>query len=68
MMPLYGDGDLTIIKFIHASVKYSASPIVTNSLSCPNGHIVSSLKPVRDVVAFTICFLISVLPDFFDKV
>ncbi|GJW07750.1 hypothetical protein Tco_1570173 [Tanacetum coccineum] len=29
----------------------SASPIVTKSLICPTGHIVSPLKPVSDVVA-----------------
>ncbi|GKC57058.1 hypothetical protein Tco_1084656 [Tanacetum coccineum] len=32
MIPLYGDGDLTTIKFIHVEVKYSSSPIFTSSL------------------------------------
>ncbi|GKG19915.1 hypothetical protein Tco_0377014, partial [Tanacetum coccineum] len=41
IIPLYG----AIIKFIHASVECSTSPIVTKSLICPTGHIVSPLKP-----------------------
>ncbi|GJT80892.1 hypothetical protein Tco_1055234 [Tanacetum coccineum] len=59
IISLYGDGDLTIIKFIHASVECSASPIVTKSLICPIGHIVSPLKPVSDVVAWAIWLWIS---------
>ncbi|GKC28794.1 hypothetical protein Tco_1036088, partial [Tanacetum coccineum] len=59
MIPLYGDSDLTIMKFIHAFVECFASPIVTKSLSCPSGHIVSLLKPVNDVVAGTIWLLTS---------
>nr|GFB85322.1 hypothetical protein [Tanacetum cinerariifolium] len=31
-----------------------ASPMITKSLSCPSGHIVSPLNPVSDVVAGTI--------------
>ncbi|GKC27876.1 hypothetical protein Tco_1035170 [Tanacetum coccineum] len=59
IIPLYGDGDLTIKKFIHASVECSASPIVTKSLICPIGHIVSPLNPVSDVVAGAIWLWIS---------
>ncbi|GKE54347.1 hypothetical protein Tco_1489503 [Tanacetum coccineum] len=44
LIPLYGDSDLTIMKFIHAFQECSASPIVAKSLSCPSGHIVSLLK------------------------
>nr|GEX29282.1 hypothetical protein [Tanacetum cinerariifolium] len=53
MIPLNGDGDLTMTKFIQADVEYSASPIFTGSSICPIGHMISSLKPMRDVFMHT---------------
>nr|GEU95865.1 hypothetical protein [Tanacetum cinerariifolium] len=43
MMPLYGDGDLTFMKFIRALSECSSSPKVTISDICPNG--VTAVKP-----------------------
>nr|GEW40928.1 transposase (putative), gypsy type [Tanacetum cinerariifolium] len=57
MIPLYGDGDLTTIKFINVDVKCSSSPIFTRSDICPIGHMISLLKPTRGTVAGTICLL-----------
>ncbi|GJW64425.1 hypothetical protein Tco_0116309 [Tanacetum coccineum] len=54
MIPLYGDGDLTTTKFIHAEVECSASLIFTSSDICPTGHMISVLKPIRGAVTGTI--------------
>ncbi|GJW73148.1 hypothetical protein Tco_0132518 [Tanacetum coccineum] len=54
IIPLYGDGDLTTIKFIYVEVECSSSPIFTSSDICPIGHMISPLKPMRGVVAGTI--------------
>ncbi|GJT87230.1 hypothetical protein Tco_1068947 [Tanacetum coccineum] len=54
MIPLYGDDDLTTTKFIQAEVECSSSPIFTCSDSCPNGHMISPLKPIKGAVAGTI--------------
>nr|GEX26223.1 hypothetical protein [Tanacetum cinerariifolium] len=59
IIPLYGDGDLTIMKFIHANDECSSSPIFTSSDICPSGHIISSLNPTRGVVAGIIWLLTS---------
>nr|GEX53640.1 hypothetical protein [Tanacetum cinerariifolium] len=45
MMSLYGDGDLTFMKFIRALSECSSSPKVTISDICPNG--VTAVKPDR---------------------
>ncbi|GJV78581.1 reverse transcriptase domain-containing protein [Tanacetum coccineum] len=58
IIPLCGDGDLMTIKFIHAEVECSSSPILTNSVICPNGQMVSPLNPMSGVVAGTIWFFI----------
>ncbi|GKC59513.1 hypothetical protein Tco_1087111 [Tanacetum coccineum] len=55
---LYGECDLTTMKFIHAEVECSLSPIFTSSDTCPSGHIISPLNPTKYVVARTIWFLI----------
>nr|GEW35193.1 putative reverse transcriptase, RNA-dependent DNA polymerase [Tanacetum cinerariifolium] len=51
MMLLYGDGDLTFMKFIRALSECSSSPKVTISDICPNGQDISPLNPRRGVVA-----------------
>nr|GEW09385.1 hypothetical protein [Tanacetum cinerariifolium] len=51
MIPLYGDGDLTIMKFIKAFVKCSPSPKDTISDICSNGRDIPPLKPKNEVVA-----------------
>nr|GEX95897.1 reverse transcriptase domain-containing protein [Tanacetum cinerariifolium] len=56
---LYGDGDLTTMKFIHAEVECSTSPIFTSSDIFPSGHIISPLKLISGVVAGTIWLLTS---------
>nr|GEV49764.1 V-type proton ATPase subunit a2-like [Tanacetum cinerariifolium] len=59
MIPLYGDGDLTIMKFIHADVECSSSPIFTSSDIYPSGDIISPLNPASGVVAGTTWLLTS---------
>nr|GFC58347.1 hypothetical protein [Tanacetum cinerariifolium] len=54
MIPLYGDGDLTTMKFIHVEVKFSSSPIFTGNDICPIFHMISPLKPTRGTMAETI--------------
>ncbi|GJU27464.1 hypothetical protein Tco_1166085, partial [Tanacetum coccineum] len=41
------DGDLTTMKFIHAKVECSSSPIFTSKDIWPNDQMVSPLNPVR---------------------
>ncbi|GKA40235.1 hypothetical protein Tco_0732828 [Tanacetum coccineum] len=59
IIPLYGDGDLTTIKFIKAFVECSSSPKDTISDICPNGQDISPLNPKSEVMAGVIRFLIS---------
>ncbi|GJW88905.1 hypothetical protein Tco_0164245 [Tanacetum coccineum] len=59
IIPLYRECDLTTMKFIHAEVECSSSPIFTSSDTYPSGHIISPLNPTKYVVAGTIWFLIS---------
>ncbi|GJW36945.1 hypothetical protein Tco_0059865 [Tanacetum coccineum] len=59
MIPLYGDGDLTTMKFIHVDVECSSSHIFTSSDIFPSGHIISPLNPTSGVVAGTIWLLTS---------
>ncbi|GJV90707.1 hypothetical protein Tco_1538520 [Tanacetum coccineum] len=59
IIPLCWDGDLTTMKFIHAEVECSSSPIFTSKDIWPSGQMVSPLNPVRYVVAGTIWLLIS---------
>ncbi|GKC19320.1 hypothetical protein Tco_1021470, partial [Tanacetum coccineum] len=47
------------MKFIHAEVKCSSSPIFTNRDICPSGQMVSPLNPMSDVVAGIIWLFIS---------
>ncbi|GKA76500.1 hypothetical protein Tco_0782961 [Tanacetum coccineum] len=47
IIPLYGECDLTIMKFIHAEVECSSYPIFTSSDTCPIGHIISPLNPTK---------------------
>ncbi|GKA59189.1 hypothetical protein Tco_0758502 [Tanacetum coccineum] len=46
-IPLYWDGDLTTMKFIHAEVECSSSPIFTSKDIWPSGQMVSPLNLVR---------------------
>jgi hypothetical protein len=39
IIPLYGEGDLITIKFIHAAVECCSSPTTTNKRNCPMGQI-----------------------------
>ncbi|GJT78803.1 hypothetical protein Tco_1045528 [Tanacetum coccineum] len=59
MIPLYGNGDLTTMKFIVVLVECSPSPKDTISDIFPNGQVISLLNPIRGVVARTIWFFIS---------
>ncbi|GJV73972.1 hypothetical protein Tco_1493967 [Tanacetum coccineum] len=59
IIPLCWDGDLITMKFIHAEVECSSSPIFTSKDICPSGQMVSPLNPMRCVVAGTIWLLIS---------
>nr|GEV80985.1 hypothetical protein [Tanacetum cinerariifolium] len=59
MIPLYGNRDLTTIKFINVEVKCSSSPIFTRSDIYPIGHTTFLLKPTRGIVAGTICLFTS---------
>nr|GEW46550.1 hypothetical protein [Tanacetum cinerariifolium] len=47
---LYGDEDLTTMKFIRTLVECSSSPKVTISDIFPSGHDISPLNPRRRVV------------------
>ncbi|GJW91900.1 hypothetical protein Tco_0169453 [Tanacetum coccineum] len=47
IIPLCWDGDLIIMKFIHADVECSSSPIFTNRDIWPIGQIISPLNPTR---------------------
>ncbi|GJT18757.1 hypothetical protein Tco_0877463 [Tanacetum coccineum] len=53
------DGDLITMKFIHAEVECSSSPIFTSRDIWPIGQIVSPLNPMSDVVTGIIWLLIS---------
>ncbi|GKC13702.1 hypothetical protein Tco_1010484 [Tanacetum coccineum] len=59
IIPLYGDHDLTTMKFIQAEAECSSSPIVTNNCICPIGHIISPLNPINRVLAGINWLLIS---------
>ncbi|GKE95301.1 hypothetical protein Tco_1580156 [Tanacetum coccineum] len=59
IIPLYGDGDLTTMKFIQAKVECSSSPIFTSNDICPSGHIISPMNPTSGIAAGTIRFLTS---------
>ncbi|GJY27637.1 hypothetical protein Tco_0403404 [Tanacetum coccineum] len=59
IIPLCWDGDQITMKFIHAEVECSSSPIFTSKDICPSGQMVSLLNPMRCVVAETIWLLIS---------
>ncbi|GJS76797.1 hypothetical protein Tco_0726678 [Tanacetum coccineum] len=59
IIPLCWDGDLTIMKFIHAEVECFSSPIFTSKDIWPSRQMVSPLNPVRYVVAGTIWLFIS---------
>nr|GEW27555.1 reverse transcriptase domain-containing protein [Tanacetum cinerariifolium] len=59
MIPLYGDGDLTIMKFIHAEVKCFSLPIFTSNDICHSSHIIYPLNPTSGVVVRTIWLLTS---------
>ncbi|GJU26699.1 hypothetical protein Tco_1165320 [Tanacetum coccineum] len=56
IIPLYGDRDLTTMKFIRALVECFPSPKDTISDICPNDQDISPLNPRRGVVAGTILF------------
>ncbi|GJY18878.1 hypothetical protein Tco_0390369 [Tanacetum coccineum] len=47
IIPLCWDGDLKTMKFIHAEVECSSSPIFTSKDIWPSGQMVSPLNPVR---------------------
>ncbi|GKB80481.1 hypothetical protein Tco_0947376 [Tanacetum coccineum] len=59
IIPLCWDGDLITMKFIHAEVECSSSPIFTSKDIWPIGQLVSPLNPMSDVVAGIIWLLIS---------
>ncbi|GJR55837.1 hypothetical protein Tco_1406358 [Tanacetum coccineum] len=59
IIPLCWDGDLITMKFIHAEVECSSSPIFTSRDIWPSGQMVSPLNPMSDAVAGIIWFLIS---------
>ncbi|GJV00683.1 hypothetical protein Tco_1329953 [Tanacetum coccineum] len=59
IIPLCWDGDLITMKFIHAEVECSSSPIFTSRDIWPIGQMVSPLNPMSDVVAGIIWLLIS---------
>ncbi|GJT09446.1 hypothetical protein Tco_0856488 [Tanacetum coccineum] len=58
IIPLCWDGDLITMKFIHAEVECSSSPIFTSRDICPSGQMVSPLNPMSDVVDGIIWLLI----------
>ncbi|GJY84238.1 hypothetical protein Tco_0497614 [Tanacetum coccineum] len=47
VIPLCWDGDLITMKFIHAEVECSSSPIFTSKDIYPSGQMVSPLNPIR---------------------
>ncbi|GKD26806.1 hypothetical protein Tco_1233020 [Tanacetum coccineum] len=51
IIPLCWDGDLITMKFIHAEVECSSSPIFTSRDIWPIGQMVSPLNPMSDVDA-----------------
>ncbi|GJW27369.1 hypothetical protein Tco_0041180 [Tanacetum coccineum] len=59
MIPLYGDGDRTTIKFIRALVECSSSPRDAINNICPNGQDISPLNSRSGVVAGVIRLLTS---------
>ncbi|GKG12001.1 hypothetical protein Tco_0346238, partial [Tanacetum coccineum] len=59
IIPLCWDGDLITMKFIHAEVECSSSPIFTSRDIWPSGQMVSPLNLMIDVVAGIIWLLIS---------
>ncbi|GJT88459.1 hypothetical protein Tco_1070176 [Tanacetum coccineum] len=59
ILPLCWDGDLITMKFIHAEVECSSSPIFTSRDIWPIGQMVSPLNSMSDVVAGIIWLLIS---------
>ncbi|GKA46696.1 hypothetical protein Tco_0739579 [Tanacetum coccineum] len=59
IIPLCLDGDLITMKFIHAEVECSSSPIFTSRDIWPIGQMVSPLNRMSDVVAGIIWLLIS---------
>ncbi|GJZ61654.1 hypothetical protein Tco_0617791 [Tanacetum coccineum] len=58
-IPLCWDGDLITMKFIHAEVECSSSPIFTSKDIWPSGQMVFPLNLTRCVVAGIIWLLIS---------
>ncbi|GJY10713.1 hypothetical protein Tco_0378898 [Tanacetum coccineum] len=50
IIPLCWDGDLITMKFIHAEVECSSSPIFTSRDIWPIGQMVSPLNPMSDVI------------------
>ncbi|GJY72846.1 hypothetical protein Tco_0477277, partial [Tanacetum coccineum] len=59
IIPLYGDEDLTTMKFIRALIECFPSPKDTISDICPKGQDISPLNPIRGVVAGTVLFFTS---------
>ncbi|GJY20177.1 hypothetical protein Tco_0392743 [Tanacetum coccineum] len=59
VIPLCWDGYLITMKFIHAEVECSSSPIFTSRDIGPSGQMVSPLNPMSGVVAGIIWLLIS---------
>ncbi|GJX02741.1 hypothetical protein Tco_0188657 [Tanacetum coccineum] len=59
IIPLCWDGDLITMKFIHAEVECSSSPIFTSRDIWLIGQMVSPLNPISDVVVGIIWLLIS---------
>ncbi|GKE89379.1 hypothetical protein Tco_1566854 [Tanacetum coccineum] len=47
IIALCWDGDLIIIKFIHAEVECTSSPILTRKAIWPSGQMVSPLNLIR---------------------
>ncbi|GJW12044.1 hypothetical protein Tco_1577871 [Tanacetum coccineum] len=58
MIPLYEEGDRTIMKSIIAIVECSSSPNDTISDICLNGQDISPMNPSSGVMAGVICLLI----------
>ncbi|GJZ45261.1 hypothetical protein Tco_0592857 [Tanacetum coccineum] len=58
IIPLCWDDDLITMKFIHAEVECSSSPIFNSKDIWPIGQMVSPLNPMSDVVAGIIWLLI----------
>ncbi|GJY10582.1 hypothetical protein Tco_0378767 [Tanacetum coccineum] len=47
IIALCWDGDLITMKFIHAEVECTSSPILTSKAIWPSGQMVSPLNPIR---------------------